>query len=83
MRLTKRTDAFTLSLAKVIEELRKKQGLSQTRLAEMAGLSQSMIGLVERGQRVPTVATLYRLAVNLNAKPEDIIKEARLRVESV
>jgi transcriptional regulator with XRE-family HTH domain len=38
-----------------------RRGLSMNRLAEMAGLSLTMVSYVERGMRNPTLDTLLRI----------------------
>lgn len=47
-----------------------------TRLAEMSGMSQQMISCIERGMRVPTIATLYRVARALGTTSEEVLAEA-------
>lgn len=41
--------------------LRKAAGLSTTKLAERAGMSQSSVSYIERGENNPTTETLQRL----------------------
>ena len=45
-----------------IRELRRRQGLSQERLAERSGLHWTYISDLERGQQTPTVDVVNRLA---------------------
>jgi predicted transcriptional regulator len=47
------SDAF----AKTVEKHRKSKGISKARLAELAGLHQTYIGLLEKGERSPTLDT--------------------------
>jgi transcriptional regulator with XRE-family HTH domain len=47
--------------AQVLRAVRTRRGLSQTRLAALAGTSQPVISAYERGRRDPTVGTLRRL----------------------
>ncbi|MEA3077566.1 MAG: hypothetical protein QOF60_2474 [Actinomycetota bacterium] len=49
-----------------MRERRKKAGLSQEELAELAGLDRSYIGQVETGRRNANLDTLSRLAIALN-----------------
>jgi len=44
------------------ERLRRQQGLTQEQVADRSGFSQQYISGLERGQRNPTVVTLYELA---------------------
>jgi transcriptional regulator with XRE-family HTH domain len=52
-------------LAARLRQLRVDRGLSLEGLAERAGVSRSMISLVERGESSPTAAVLDRLAAGL------------------
>ncbi len=64
-----------------LRELRHKHGLSQESLALECGLDRTFISLLERGQRQPTLATLFTLAETLEIAPSKIIAnvEQRLR----
>lgn len=55
---------------------RTRQGLSKNRLAQMTGLSLTMISYVERGMRNPTLDTLLRLAEALGLDLGSLIKLA-------
>ena len=57
-------------------EERKKQGLSMERLAEQAGLSTSMISLMERDLRNPTLDTLLRITDVLDMDLGTVIQAA-------
>jgi transcriptional regulator with XRE-family HTH domain len=52
-------------LAARLRQLRAERGLTLDALAERAGVSRSMISLVERGASSPTAAVLDRLAAGL------------------
>ncbi|HUN95801.1 MAG TPA: helix-turn-helix transcriptional regulator [Bradyrhizobium sp.] len=62
-----------------VKRLRQKRGLTQERFAEISGLSQQYLSGVERGQRNPTVVTLYELATALGVSPMDLIRPRRTR----
>ena len=68
------SDAF----AKVVEKHRKAKGLSKARLAEMAGLHQTYIGLLERGQRSPNLDTAKAIAMALGIRLAELIEESEL-----
>ena len=67
-----------LKVAKIIEELRIKAGLTQTELAKSAGVSQPMIARLEKGDqdRVPTLATINKVLAVLGYQVDLIIKKA-------
>lgn len=47
---------------KVARRLRKKAGLSQEKLAEVAGLHRTHVSLIERGQQAPGLLVIEKLA---------------------
>jgi transcriptional regulator with XRE-family HTH domain len=63
----------------VLLERREACGFSQTKLAELSGLTRQMISFVEQSRRIPTVDTLARLAGALGVQPSAILSEAEKR----
>lgn len=55
----------TEELGAALREMRQRQGLSQQALADRAAVSRNFVAQIERGESVPTVATLSRLAAAL------------------
>lgn len=53
-------------LGKRIQSLRKKAGMTQLQLAEVANLSLKHLGEIERGRGNPTLDSLQNLSVALN-----------------
>lgn len=49
------------AMGKRIRRARRMLDLTQEQLAEMAGVSTSFVGHIERGTRVPSAETLYKL----------------------
>lgn len=49
-----------------IQELKKKNNLTQSELAEKIGLSTNFIGMVERGERNTSVDKIFKLAKAFN-----------------
>ena len=49
-----------------VQELRKKNNLTQSELAEKVGLSTNFIGMVERGERNTSVDKIFKLAKAFN-----------------
>ncbi|HBX22765.1 MAG TPA: XRE family transcriptional regulator [Desulfotomaculum sp.] len=60
-------------LGKKIKETRLKLGLTQEGLGKRAKLHYSYIGQVERGNKVPSIRTLKRIASALNIQVESLL----------
>lgn len=63
-------------LAARIRGLRADRGLTLDALAERAGVSRSMISLIERGESSPTAAVLDRLAAGLGVSLASLFADA-------
>ncbi|HTP25942.1 MAG TPA: helix-turn-helix transcriptional regulator [Anaeromyxobacteraceae bacterium] len=61
--------AIEAAVASNLKVLREKHGLTQEALAHLAGISVSLVSLVERGERSPLLATIERLADALKEDP--------------
>jgi len=55
-------------LARNIKENRRKNGLSQDKLAEKAGISTPFVAMIEVSRKFPTPDVLDRIAAALNIK---------------
>ena len=53
------------ALGSRIRAARKKQGITQEKLGEICSLSTAHIGHIERGTRIPSLETLYRISTEL------------------
>ena len=62
--------AFGLILCK----FRLKRGLSQQGLADKSGYHRTYVGLLERGQKSPSLRTIFNLAATLEVKPSQILE---------
>lgn len=60
------------ALGEAIRRLRLEAGLSQERLAELAGTDLTQVGGIERGVRNPSYTTLLRLAGALETSVGEI-----------
>jgi transcriptional regulator with XRE-family HTH domain len=62
--------------------IRKSKEITQERLAEISGFSQQYISGLEKGQRNPTVVTVYELSVALGVNFIELLKpDAQARRE--
>ena len=62
----------SLVLKNNIKAVRTEQGLSQSQLAEMVGVSRNTISSIETGQFNPTAKLALVLCIALNRKFEDL-----------
>jgi transcriptional regulator with XRE-family HTH domain len=68
--------AISAQVAHLLSEERKKCGLSMNRLAEKAGISQSLVSAIEKGPWNLTLDTLLRIAEVLEINAGDILGQA-------
>ncbi|SEH80721.1 DNA-binding transcriptional regulator, XRE-family HTH domain [Ruminococcus flavefaciens] len=60
-------------VGEVIAELRKKKGISQEVISGLADIGRTHLSAIERGERKPTLETLYRISNALGVKMSDIV----------
>ena len=61
----------------VLREVRKERGLSQESLGFKSGYHRTYISLIERGNKIPTLQTLFNLASALDISPSDLVKRVQ------
>jgi transcriptional regulator with XRE-family HTH domain len=59
-----------------IREVRSEHGISQERLAQLAGLDRTYVSGIERGQRNPSLTNLLKLADALGVKLSELAQRA-------
>lgn len=59
----------------VVRALREGRGLTQDQLAELAGVSATYIGFVERGDNVPTLTIILQIASALGVRGADLLRD--------
>jgi transcriptional regulator with XRE-family HTH domain len=57
---------IALLLGRRIKMLRKKMGMKQSQFAQMVGMSRDAIGLIERGEKLPRLESICKIADKLN-----------------
>ena len=62
-----------IALGRRIRHYRKHRGLTQERLAELAEISPSFMGHIERGSRKASLETIVRLCHVLQVTPNDLL----------
>lgn len=56
-----------------LQKVRKSQGISQEELAAKLSMHRNYVGMVERGERNPTIRTLYKLAKALKVNAAELL----------
>ncbi|MBD5422212.1 MAG: helix-turn-helix transcriptional regulator [Bacteroides sp.] len=57
---------INIAFGKRLSDLRKATGLSQEAFAFKCGMDRTYIGIIERGEKSPTLNTLNKIANGLN-----------------
>ena len=65
----------------VIARFRKKKGISQEVLSGLADIGRTHLSAIERGERKPTLETLYRISCALDVKMSDIVIEIEKNIK--
>ena len=68
------------TVGEVILDYRKKKGISQEVLSGLADIGRTHLSAIERGERKPTLETLYRICKALDVKMSDVVKEIENRI---
>ena len=67
--------SIVISFGLKVKELRKQKNISQEKLAELAGLHRTYIGMIERGEKNLTILNIEKIALALNVKIIDLFNE--------
>lgn len=68
-------DDIHLVLAKNLKSLRDRKRMSLDKVAELTGVSKTMLGQIERGESNPTINTVWKIANGLKASFTSLINE--------
>jgi transcriptional regulator with XRE-family HTH domain len=68
-------------VVRLLREEREKRGLSMNVVAQRSGLSHSIISLIERDLRNPTLDTLLRIADAIEIDLGELLTQARKEVK--
>jgi transcriptional regulator with XRE-family HTH domain len=58
-----------------IRRFREARGLTQAQLAEGASLSPTYLGIIERGENVPTLSVVLQIAAALELHPMELFRD--------
>lgn len=67
------TDERMIAFGKRVREVRRNKGISQEKLAELAGIDRSYMGNIERGEKNITLKKAYEVCDALEIDIKDLI----------
>lgn len=70
-------------VGEVISDYRKKKGISQEVLSGLSDIGRTHLSAIERGERKPTLETLYRICSALDVKMSDVVKEIESKIDKL
>lgn len=68
-------EQINLIIAKNLKNYREDKKLSLERVAELTGVSKTMIGQIERGESSPTITTIWKIANGLKLSFTSLIND--------
>lgn len=67
-------------VGEVIAQFRNDKSISQEVLSGLANIGRTHLSSIERGQRKPTLETLYKISLALDVHMSDIVKEIENKI---
>lgn len=62
-----------IKFGKKMQKIRKAKGVSQEELAAKLFMHRNYIGMIERGERNPTIRTLYKVSKALGVNSHELL----------
>jgi transcriptional regulator with XRE-family HTH domain len=70
------TSSPEIAFGRVLRSIRESRSISQEELAARSGYHRTYIGMLERGEKSPSLRTLFNIAGALEVKPSEIVRRA-------
>lgn len=67
-------------VGEVLADFRRKKGVSQEVLSGLAAIGRTHLSAIERGERKPTLETLYRISCALDVSMTAVVAEIEARL---
>ena len=67
------TDERMIAFGKRVREVRRNKGISQEKLAELAGIDRSYMGNIERGEKNITLKKVYEICDALKVDIKELV----------
>lgn len=72
---SEKVDTLQKRFGKIVRARRQAMGLSQEALADEAGLHRTYISMLERGERMPSIGVVRKLAIALQTTMASLVAE--------
>ena len=69
-------------VGKEISKARQDKGITQEVLSGLADIGRTHLSAIERGERKPTLETLWRIAFALDMRPNELVSKIELEIDS-
>lgn len=69
-----KSDSKPARFAANVERIRERRGLTQEQLGWACGMHQTAIARIEKGERKPTLPTIFKLARGLEVPPAELFE---------
>ena len=66
------------AFGRVLRKAREEKAVSQEALAYIGGFHRTYIGQLERGEKSPSLRTIFALAGSLDVTPSNLLKEVEV-----
>jgi transcriptional regulator with XRE-family HTH domain len=67
----------------ILRRIRQERGLSQESLGFESGYHRTYISLLERGQKSPSLQTIFKLSKTLRSEPAELIKHVETHANTL
>ncbi len=71
-----------LAFGKAVRAARAEQGIAQEELAALAGIERSHMGKIERGEHMPTLALILKIAAALRISSAELMVATERNISS-
>ena len=75
-------DGALIALGEAVRGRRKASGMSQEALADAAGIDRSHMGKIERGEHLPSLALILKIATALKMSGTDLMAATERNMDS-
>lgn len=73
--------APALAFGEAVREARLEEGIAQETLAHLAGIERSHMGKIERGEHMPTLALVFKIARALHRTAGELVLDTEARLQ--